>query len=82
MKLGQRVTHLVYGPGTIIAVEDAPKMGDNNTWDRAHQSSIVKTTNGVSKYSGHLNIAVRFDNGGPQGFAINASNEAGELQEL
>lgn len=82
MKQGQRVSHPVHGLGTIVHVENEIKMGDNNTWDKQYQSSITKETNGVSRYTGHLNVAVRFDNGGPQGFAINASNEAKELQVL
>jgi hypothetical protein len=82
MKPGQKVYHEVYGEGVVISVEDAPKMGDNNTWDRQNQSSIIRQTNGLSRYSGHLNIGVRFINGGPQGFAVNASNEANELKEI
>jgi hypothetical protein len=74
MNLGQRITHPVYGDGTIISIEDSPKVGDNNTWDRLRQSSIIRMTNGWSRYSGNLNISIKFDRGGPQGFALGSSN--------
>lgn len=79
MKPGQRITHPIYGAGTILAVEDSIKMGDNNNWDRTYQSSICRVSNGQSRYDGNLNVAVKFDNGGPQGFATNASNDVKEL---
>jgi hypothetical protein len=81
-KPGMRVFHPVYGHGTVIAVENTIKMGDHNNWDKAYQSSIIRSTNGLSRYNGHLNIAVKFDDGGPQGFALDASNEAGNLFEV
>lgn len=75
MKIGQRVKHPIYGEGTIIAIEDSIRLGDGSTWDKGSQSSIIRVTNGWSRYAGHLNVAVKFDNGGPQGFALDSTNE-------
>jgi hypothetical protein len=57
-------------------------MGDNNNWDKSRQSSITRTTNGESRYSGSLNMVVKFDAGGPMGWANNASNDVRELSVI
>src|SRR5271166_1371841 len=70
MKLGQRLSHEVYGLGTVIHFEDSPKVDINS-----------ESKNGVSRYSGSINIAVKFDTGGPLGWAVNSSNNVRELKE-
>jgi hypothetical protein len=82
MNPGSRITHPIYGAGIILAVEDTIKMGDNNNWDKSRQSSITRTTNGESRYSGSLNMVVKFDAGGPMGWANNASNDVRELSVI
>jgi hypothetical protein len=82
MRPGLRVKHGVYGLGTIINVEDSVKMGDANNWPKTYQSSINPVTNGSSRYTGALNIAVKFDTGGPMGWAGNASNNIEELEVI
>lgn len=78
MNVGQRVSHPEYGLGTVIAVLQGKQLGDGS-WPAIFQSSIIKASNGYSRYEGNLNIAVRFDNGGPQGWAYNATNDIEEL---
>jgi hypothetical protein len=86
MNVGQRVSHPIYGAGTIIAVQEK-KLGDGkNGWPEAKQSSILPTSNGASNYL-HLfpesiNISIKFDNGGPIGFATNATNNVKDLTLL
>ena len=75
MKIGDRVNHKLYGMGTVISVEDSVKLGDNKTWPRESQSSITRSTNGWSRYTGRLNVGIKFDSGGPQGFAFDSTNE-------
>ena len=75
MKIGQRVKHPTYGEGTIIAIEDTIRLGDGKTWPRESQSSITRSTNGWSRYSGYLNAGIKFDKGGPQGWSLDASND-------
>lgn len=102
MKPGQRVTHPVYGVGTILGVEDSRKLGDgpggwprsssvfyasNGTTDEARHittahSKGIWQSNGASRYTGSLNIYVKFDNGGPQGFADNSTNDVNSLQVI
>jgi hypothetical protein len=77
---GARILHELYGAGTIIAVEESIKMGDHNSWDRTSQSSIIRSSNGASRYAGQINVAVKFDKGGPQGFALDASNSVDSLR--
>lgn len=81
MKVGQLVNHAVYGKGSVIAVFESKQLGDGG-WPDLSQSSIIKTTNGKSRYDGNLNITVRFDNGGPMGWATNSTNDISELELL
>jgi hypothetical protein len=62
MTKGSRVSHPVYGLGTVIGIEDSVKLND-------------------LRYISNLNVYVKFDQGGPQGFAVNASNDVKELVE-
>lgn len=81
MKIGQRVKHEVYGEGTIINVFEQKQTGDGG-WPDISQSSIIKQTNGKSRYDGNLNITVKFDNGGPLGWGLNSSNDIKTLQVI
>ena len=71
MNQGSRITHPVFGLGTILSVERKGEF-DNRSYGE----------NGVSHYDRNLNVAVKFDNGGPMGFAAGSSNDANELKEL
>lgn len=79
MKVGLRVEHPVYGLGTVVHIEHGKKVGDGG-WPRIYQSSITRITNGASRYEGSFNVSVKFDNGGPMGFAKGASNDADLLK--
>lgn len=81
MKVGDRVEHQVYGLGTVVNVEHGKKMGDGG-WPKVYQSSIIRLTNGASRYEGTFNVAVKFDNGGPMGFAKDAVNNVDHLVNI
>ena len=68
MKVGDRVRHPIYGAGTVLHIEHGKKLGDSG-WPKIRQSSIIRISNGLSHYEGTFQVAVKFDNGGPQGFA-------------
>jgi hypothetical protein len=72
VNIGQRVTHPVYGPGTVISVS-----GGSN-WIVFEEEG----SNGWSRYSGALNLGIKFDNGGPMGWAYDSTNDISELKEL
>ena len=71
MNLGSRVSHPVFGSGTIVFVARKSEF-DNRSYGE----------NGVSRYDRNLNVGVKFDNGGPMGFAANSSNDVADLKEL
>jgi hypothetical protein len=71
MNPGQRVKHEIYGLGTIIAVDEGQETD-------GVQANI--TGNGWSRYTGAVNISVKFDIGGPQGWAYHASNNIKDLR--
>jgi hypothetical protein len=60
MTKGQRVSHSIYGLGTVLDVENSVKLNDY-------------------RYTGNLNVFVKFDNGGPQAFAENCTNDIRSL---
>jgi len=72
MNIGQRVTHPIYGPGTVLVVYN----------EVPNQSTEGEISNAWSRYSGALNLMVKFDNGGPMGWAYNSTNDISELKEL
>ena|SRR5271154_2635855 len=75
MKVGLRVEHPVYGLGTVVGIEHGKKLGDGG-WPKVRQSSIIRISNGASHYEGNFQVSVKFDNGGPQGFAKGGSHDA------
>ena len=66
-----RVKHPVYGEGVVLSVSNKP-------------SSVTypSKSNGRTRYKGNLNLGVRFDNGGPQGWASRSSNDPAELEPV
>lgn len=75
MKVGLRVEHPVWGLGYVVGIEHGKKMGDSG-WPKIYQSSIIKVSNGASHYDGNFNVFVKWDNGGPMGFAKGGANDA------
>lgn len=81
MKIGTRVKHETFGLGTVISIEHGKKLGDGG-WPRLRQSSIVRISNGDSRYEGIQNLGVKFDTGGPQGWAKDANHNIKELETV
>lgn len=81
MKIGDRVEHPVFGLGTVLHIEHGKKMGDSG-WPKTYQSSIIRLSNGWSRYEGNFNVAVKFDKGGPQGFAKDSPNDVDHLKVI
>jgi hypothetical protein len=75
MIVGLRVEHPIHGLGTVVGIEHGKKLGDGG-WPRTYQSSIIRISNGASHYEGNFNIFVKWDNGGPMGFAKGGANDA------
>ncbi len=71
MNLGSHVSHPVFGQGTIVFVARKSEF-DNRSYGE----------NGASRYDHNLNVGVKFDNGGPMGFAANSSNDVAQLTEI
>ena len=78
-KTGIRVIHPVYGKGTVVNVSDEKALGDSSHgWPEVRVGDHI-WANGASRYKGRLNVAVKFDGGGPMGFAENSSNDVKDL---
>lgn len=80
MTLGDRVRHPIFGFGTIIHVAQRSEYDGRqypNYNGGSHGQSIP--SNGESRYKGTPNLGVKFDNGGPVGFAQDASNNIKDL---
>ena len=92
MIVGSRVQHKVYGLGTVTHVVSEPSRVDRKinsmtpiqnenlkepgNW---HRHSNGRSRNGRNS---SLNVAVKFDNGGPVGFALSATHDVRSLKKV